>query len=207
MRRAGIAAAVLIPALSALAAAAAVQSTLTTGPRPNTALVGRLALAPGDEVRPVYVLNLDGTESEVSWAGSKLTLVNLWSTWCVPCREEMPGLEKIHAGHPASDLTVLGVVVMDHAPVSAVKSAADAAKATYRIVVDSEKDTQRAFGGVATVPTSFLVDSKGTILRKFVGTSPKQLEALSKDVDDVLAGRPLGAPYLPPPDEPPAAAH
>jgi cytochrome c-type biogenesis protein len=204
MRRARIAAALLIPFLPA---SAAVQSTITPGANPNTKLVGRLALAPGDEVRTVYVRNLDGTETEVSWAGSKLTLVNLWSTWCAPCREEMPGLEKIHAGHSAGDLTVLGVVVMDHAPASAVKAAAEAAKATYRIVVDSEKDTQRAFGGVATVPTSFLLDSKGTILRKFVGTSPKQMEALAKDVDDVLAGRPLGAPYLPGPDEPPAASH
>jgi thiol-disulfide isomerase/thioredoxin len=204
MRRVVLAAAVLVPALAAVAAP---QPTITPGTNPTTRLVGRLALAPGDPIRPIQVLNLDGSPSEVSWGGSKLTLVNLWATWCVPCREEMPGLETIHAGHPASDLSILGVVVMDRASLAAVKSAADAAKVTYRVVVDSEKDTQSAFGGIATVPTSFLIDAKGTILRKFVGTSPKQLVALSKDIDDALAGRPLGAPYLPGPEEPPAAAH
>jgi len=187
-------------------AAAAPQPTITPGPPPSTHLVGRLALAPGDLVRSVYVIDLDGRTAEVGWAGPKLTLVNLWSTWCVPCRDEMPAIEKIHESHPPTDLAVVGVVVMDRASLTEIKAAADAAKVTYRVAADAEKDTQRAFGGVSTVPTSFLLDGKGTILRKFVGTSPKQMEAVAKDIDDVLAGRPLGAPYLPGPEEPAPAA-
>jgi peroxiredoxin len=114
----------------------------------------------------------------------------------------MPALEKIHAAHPDSDLRMVGVVVLDRAPYADIKAALEASKASYRVVVDSAKNAQRAFGGIATVPTTFLLDDQGKIVRKFVGTSAKQLEALAKDVDDVLAGRPLGAPYLPSPDEP-----
>jgi len=150
--------------------------------------------------------DLDGAPVKLSWGGAKLTLVNLWATWCVPCRDEMPGLEKIHAAHPDADLRFVGVVVLDRAPYADIKAAVTASKVSYRILVDSRKAAQHAFGGVATVPTTFLLDGQGKIVRKFVGTSAKQLEALAKDIDDVLAGRPLGAPYLPPPDEPPAAA-
>jgi hypothetical protein len=48
------------------------------------------------------------------------------------------------------------------------------------------------------VPTTFLVDGEGKLVRKFVGTDEKGIEALAKDVANFLAGKPLGNPYIPP---------
>ena len=69
---------------------------------------------------------------------------------------------------------------------------------TYRIVAVPPGATD-AWGGLTLIPTTFLVDGQGKLVRKFVGTDDKAIAALTKDVGDYLAGRPLGNPYIPPP--------
>ena len=153
------------------------------------------ALAPGDIVPPVEGYGLDGRQSVVSYAGAKLTVVNFWATWCVPCREEMPALEKIHKAHD-SGLQVIGALINDPATVEEVQAALTDTGATYRVVALPE-GAGHAWGGITLVPATFLIDRDGKLVRKFVGTDEAAVKAMAKDVDDYLAGRPLGNPYIP----------
>jgi thiol-disulfide isomerase/thioredoxin len=155
-----------------------------------------LALAPGDIVPGFSAVKLDGTPTRVDWRDAKLNLVNLWATWCAPCRQEMPAIDAMRKSREKKGLRVLGVVVLDRAALPDVAAAVEASKVGYRIVMGGDA-AQSVFAGVAIVPTTFLLDAKGTVIRKYVGTDDKQVAAFAKDIDDVLAGRPLGQQYLP----------
>src|SRR5262245_41488283 len=72
-----------------------------------------VALAPGDKLAPATATDLDGHAVRLTWGGAKLTLVNLWATWCQPCREEMPALQKLADRHVEDGLSMLGLVVLD----------------------------------------------------------------------------------------------
>jgi len=161
-----------------------------------------VALAPGDKIAPATVTDLDGKAVRLTWVGAKLTLVNLWATWCQPCREEMPEIQKLSARHAADGLTTLGIVVIDRTTPDAVRKAAADAGVSYRVLLSGDNSVAYAFGGIATVPMTFLLDAEGRLVRKYVGTNPDELAALNRDVDDFLAGRRLGVPYIPPAPSP-----
>mgnify|MGYP003690311659 CR=1 FL=1 len=59
-------------------------------------------------------IELDGTPVSISDYQGKVILVNLWATWCEPCREEMPALGELHSMFPRSDFQIIGAVSYTH---------------------------------------------------------------------------------------------
>jgi len=162
-----------------------------------------MALAPGDVVPALRATALDGKPAVIGWGAARLTLVNFWATWCAPCRQEMPELQSIHAAWAPDALQVVGVVVQDRPSGENIAAAGLEAKVKYPLLWGGA-EVEVAWRGVSVLPTTFLVDSQGAIVRKYVGTSPEEITALKKDIGDFLAGRPLGDPYMPPPDPSPS---
>ena len=161
-----------------------------------------MALTPGDLVEPIEVRTLDGKETKVEWTPAKATLVNFWATWCAPCKQEMPELQKLAEAKAKAGLRVVGVVVLDPASGLEIKTVVHQAQVKYEMFWGG-KPVEAAWRGIGLLPTTYLVDPAGKIVRKYVGTSPDELAAVRRDVDDFLAGRPLGDPYLPPPEPEP----
>jgi thiol-disulfide isomerase/thioredoxin len=158
-----------------------------------------LALVAGDHVPPIRTLTLEGKPFVVAWAASKLTLVNFWATWCTPCRQEMPELQAIQDAGKGTGLRVVGVVVQDRPEGEPIAKAVNDARVRYEILWGGP-DVEKVWRGVSVLPTTFLVDAEGRIVRKYIGTTPDEIAAVKKDIADFLAGRPLGDPYLPPSD-------
>jgi len=186
--------------LAVAAAVLAGSAALAAAPNNPVSSQGYgLALVAGDQVPQLRTLTLDGRPFVVAWAASKLTLVNFWATWCTPCRQEMPELQAIHEAGKATGLRVVGVVVQDRPEGEAIAKAANEARARYEILWGGP-DVEKVWRGVSVLPTTFLVDPEGRIVRKYIGTTPDEIAAVKKDIADYLAGRPLGDPYLPPSD-------
>ena len=112
------------------------------------------------------------TSSE--FAGT-VQLVNLWATWCGPCREEIPDLISLYEDHRAPGFVVVGVSVDDAVqgdwPTDLVSSFVNDYGITYPIVLDRPSGTvESGFGRAAAIPTTYVVNRQGIVVQKLVGT-------------------------------------
>ena len=129
-----------------------------------------------EERRPAFVARtLDGDTFTSERLRGQVVLVNVWATWCVPCRVEMPLLEATWQRHRAEGLVVLGASV-DRGDPAAVRAFVTSRGITYPIaIVDDE--VVRALGGVQAYPTSRLLGRDGRVLHRVVGPiGPLSLE-------------------------------
>jgi thiol-disulfide isomerase/thioredoxin len=178
--------------LASLAASAGFAQT--TMPLPERPTFG-MALAPGDAVPPIALSDLYGRPASYPYEGAKVTLVNFWATWCEPCRREMPILQDLADRRAQDGLRVVGILFDDAGPVEALEFA-EALAVRYPLLRGT-LEFDRAWGGVHVLPATFLVDSRGRLLRKYVGADEKQVEVLRSDVAAILEGRALSPPYVP----------
>ena len=111
---------------------------------------------------------LDGTPVSVSDYQGKVVLVNLWATWCEPCREEMPALGELHSIFPRSDFEIIGVSIDDPGFEQVIVRTMADDNLTYPVWLDPENRFQFAFRTIG-VPESFLIDADGQIIHQWRG--------------------------------------
>ena len=155
-----------------------------------------LALAPGDPAPRIDLPSLTGELHSHVFADHAFTLVNFWATWCKPCREEMPALQRLSEKHRVDGLAVLGLLFDPKSDNEGARRYLDEVGVRYP-TMRATLDTLRTWGGIGMFPTTFLIDREGKIVRRYVGASPAQIDGLMEDVDAVLAGRPLGSMVMP----------
>jgi thiol-disulfide isomerase/thioredoxin len=104
------------------------------------------------------------------------TLVAIFTTWCEPCLEEVPTLNKLHAESQTSALKVVAISV-DDAPPGKVIHWARKHQVNYPVFyADSEvKRSRSLLGDVSNLPTTLLISAKGTVLRRWVGLVPERI--------------------------------
>lgn len=156
---------------------------------PKTATTAAAQNAPvGSEVgsvMPEYsAMWLDGTKFELSEHRNKVVLLNLWATWCAPCRAEIPELQHLHDKYASKGFEVIGVSV-DESGVESVRDFVKEFEVTYPIVLDAEGKLANVFQ-TSVLPTSVLIDRNGKIVwKKFAAIMPND-EELVKAVEGAL---------------------
>ena len=112
----------------------------------------------------------------------RVILVTFFATWCPPCRQEIPNLVELYKEYKAKGFTVIGLSV-DEGGASVVARLVKHEKITYPVLM-ADRATARSFGGIAGIPTSFLVNRKGHVVKKYPGFVPHSL--LVRDIEAVL---------------------
>lgn len=106
----------------------------------------------------------------------KVRLVDFWATWCPPCREEIPGFISLQKKYQAKGLEVIGVSV-DRGGPEVVNKFAKEYGINYTMLM-SERSVESSFGGIRSIPTTFLIDRQGQIVKKYIGAvSEAEFEA------------------------------
>lgn len=122
----------------------------------------------GSRAHPEYqVETLDGSPLSSASLRGKVVLVNFWATWCVPCRVEMPLLERMYARHRDKGFVLVGLSV-DRGGVDAVRRFVQERGISYPVAIVGS-DVERAFGGIRGYPTSFLIDRDGVVRNEVIG--------------------------------------
>jgi peroxiredoxin len=110
------------------------------------------------------VTTIDGETITLSKLQGKRVVVNLWATWCPPCRTEIPHFVRLANDTSREDLVIIGISSEDE-PV--LKSFAKKNRITYPIA--SAKQLPQPYDGIASIPTTFFIDSRGVIQDVVVG--------------------------------------
>ena len=115
-----------------------------------------------------------------------VTLVNIWATWCIPCKIEMPALQRAYDSLGASGFKIAAVSIDVDAP-EAVRQFTDDLHLTFDILQDKSGRIQEAYQTTG-VPESFLLDRSGTIVRRVIGAhewdSPLNLALIRRLLQD-----------------------
>lgn len=130
-----------------------------------------------------YVL-LDGSKvNTAQWAG-KVMLVNFWATSCTTCVKEMPQVIATHEKFKTRGFDTVAVA-MSYDPPAFVASFAESRKLPFGVAIDNTGIVAQAFGKVQLTPTTFLINKRGEIVKKYVGEP--DFNALHALVEQLLA--------------------
>jgi peroxiredoxin len=99
----------------------------------------------------------------------KVVLLNVWATWCAPCRVEMPSMERLHRQFAGTDFQIVAVSVDKDGP-EVVDAFVRELGLTFTIWHDPSGEVQRRYQTTG-VPESFVIDRDGVIVKKVIGAA------------------------------------
>jgi peroxiredoxin len=135
-------------------------------------------LAPDFELR-----NVDGKTFKLSELRGKKVIVNFWTTWCPPCRQEMPDMEELYSKYKSKNVEILAVNLIE-----SEKSRKDVPEfiktfnITFPVLYDEKANAGRLYN-VSSIPASFIIDTQGVIREKLVG--PMTYEWMEKTLNAI----------------------
>ncbi len=120
--------------------------------------------APGSyrSLPPLEVTHLDGRPADLDQFRGQVVVLNLWATWCIPCRDEMPELQQMHAKYAADPFEVVGISI-DEGDVALVEGFLEEFDITYPNFLGDGPGLTQALDLYPGVPHTLLVDAEGLI--------------------------------------------
>ncbi len=97
----------------------------------------------------------------------EVVLLNIWATWCAPCEQEMPSIQRLYQELSPEGLKIVSVSVDDDQP-DAVSRWLQDRKLTFEVFQDRSHDIERIYQTTG-VPESFVIDRHGVIVKKVIG--------------------------------------
>ncbi len=143
-----------------------------------------LAQKPDAKLAPQFSLkDLDGDPIKSDYTG-KITLVNFWASWCGPCRMEIPDFIELYKTYKDRKVEIIGISLDREGP-EKVRSFVESYKINYPVgMIDRKQEVARAFGGFRGIPTTFIIDQKGRIYKRYEGVRSK--EVFENDIKALL---------------------
>lgn len=136
---------------------------------------------------PEFSLNTpDGKKVSLKDFRGKIVLLNFWASWCVPCREEMPAMEKLYQEYKQKNFVILAVAVKDRKQdaIDFVKEL----KITYPIALDPDAKVGSEYGAWG-LPVTYLIGTKGEGLARGWGPAEWYAPPARKLIQELLDGK------------------
>ena len=147
-----------------IVAGVAAGATIMTKVGSEVAPVQVGATAPG--FRAVDLATGDTVSLRERYRG-KVTLVNIWATWCVPCRVEMPAMEQLYTALAPRGFAIAAVSIDEGGP-DDVRAFGQELKLSFDLLQDRSGRIQQTYQTTG-VPESFLLDRRGVIVKRIIG--------------------------------------
>jgi thiol-disulfide isomerase/thioredoxin len=144
-------------------------------------------------LRDLALTDIEGKSHKLSDYSGKVIIVNMWATWCGPCRQETPELVQLHKEYKSKGLEVIGLATQaNDQDIEAVKDFVKEQKVDYTMLYDDGSlaaPLVQMTRGRGVIPQSFLISRDGRIIGHFEGyspvsTPPKLREAIEKALNE-----------------------
>ncbi len=112
---------------------------------------------------------LDGSKKQTQDLRGQVALVNFWATSCVTCVAEMPEVIRTYEKYKDKGFSTVAVA-MQYDPPSYVVNFVNSRKLPFDVAIDNTGAVAKAWGDIQLTPTTFLVNKRGEIVKRFVGT-------------------------------------
>ncbi len=140
--------------------------------------------SPGGKPAPSFTLqDLNGKTVSLSDFKGKVVVLDFWATWCPPCVKEIPHFIALYEQYKDQGFAMVGISV-DSEGISVVKSFARKYQVNYPILM-TDGQVDKVYGGIPSIPTTFVIDSAGNIRQKYVGYRDKAV--FEADIKKLLA--------------------
>lgn len=143
--------------------------------------------AAAEEVLPEYAaVTLDGDSVSLRDYRGEVLLLNVWATWCPPCRREMPSLQAVHEEQGPEGLRVVGVSIDGRGSEDKIRDFLAEYGITYTILHDPEERVLRELG-IFGIPTTYLVDRAGRVVQRWMGEADFGAPDIRRTIREALA--------------------
>ena len=127
---------------------------------------------------------LDGSKLSTEQLKGKVTLVNFWATSCTTCVAEMPEIVATYNKFKDKGYETLAVA-MSYDPPAYVVNFTESRKLPFKVAIDNTGANAKAWGDVKLTPTTYLVNKRGEIVKRYVGTP--DFDELHRLIEKLLA--------------------
>jgi len=121
------------------------------------------------------LLSVSGEPVKLSDYSGKVVIIDFWATWCGPCRRGIPDLVQLKEKYSADDIEIIGIsldgVTRDGSTVKDIEPFMKEFKINYPIVQGTSEIMQQ-YGGIRSIPTSFIIDKSGKIAAHYTQLIP-----------------------------------
>lgn len=155
------------------------------GPDPQKALIGKPAPA-------IRAKMLDGSDFDLASLKGRIVLLDFWATWCGPCVQAMPKVQKVAEKFADRNVTILGVN-SDGGDTKKVSAFLEKRKITLGQVMDADGSIGSAYA-VTGIPCMVFIDAGGVVQDVHVGAGPSIERELTQSIEKLLRGEPLHTP-------------
>ena len=133
----------------------------------DSSLKTAVPIQPGLKVPDFTFPDINGKVVSLSDHRGKVVLVNVWATWCPPCRQEMPSMQSLYEKFKGENFEILAVSI-DSEGRKAVAPFMRKMSLTFPALLDPG-ETIRPLYGITGVPESFIIDKQGILVEKIIG--------------------------------------
>lgn len=139
---------------------------------------------------------LEGEEVDESILKGKITMVNIWATFCTPCINEMPDLQKLHKAYEDKGFQIVGIVcdiyevngIFDEGNINEAKGIVEDTGVKYLNLLPSDDLKTAKLNEVTAVPETFFVDENGDIIgSSYIGS--KSYDEWAEIIDGILENK------------------
>jgi peroxiredoxin len=147
------------------------------------AAVAALVLAAPSANLKFSFKNTDGKRVALSEFKGKVIILDFWATWCIPCKEEIPGFIELQKKYGGRGLQIVGISVDDS--MNQAKKYATDMKMNYPVLLaEGREDILRAYDPIPAIPVSIIIDRQGRIATRHEGIA--KMDVFEKEILPLL---------------------